>query len=619
MDNNKLDIILKSVEKPARYTGGELNSIYKEPKDYKIHFAFCFPDVYEVGMSHLGTRILYDVLNARDDCFCERCFTPWPDFEEQLLFSGEKLFTLESRTPLDVFDFVAFTLQHEMSYTNIVNMLNLSSIPLYTKDRDDSHPLIMAGGPCAYNVEPMADFFDIVVLGEGEYINNTIMDEYAKHKKEKTSRQDFFNKLATYQGIYIPSLYDIKNDGNTFKEATPIGNAPKIVHKVIVDDLNKSPWPKKPILPFLQLIHDRVTLEIFRGCTRGCRFCQAGMIYRPVREKSVETLVSQAKENIQATGYDEISLSSLSSGDYTCLNELILGLSDELKEGHICLSLPSLRIDAHAKEYMESLDMKRKAGLTLAPEAGSQRLRDVINKGVSEKDLVDSVRDAFTNGYSSVKLYFMLGLPTETYEDIKAIAHLANLVRDEYYKVPKEQRKGGLRIVISSSCFIPKPHTPFQWYTQDSIEIFQKKQVFLKESLKSIKGVVYNYHDAYVSRIEAIFAKGDRRLSQVVAKAVELGCKFDSWSEHFSYPKWVQAFAECSIDMDDYFSCTPIDAPLPWDHTSCSVSKEFLQNEWNLATKEIITQDCRKQCIGCGVDKIANCKIKTSIRSNNCE
>jgi len=601
LNKDKLEIILQDVEKPSRYTGGELNSVYKDPSQYDVHFAFCFPDVYEVGMSHLGTRIIYDVLNKRDDTFCERCFAPWPDMEDALKESGEKLYSLESKTPLDEFDMVGFTLQHEMSYTNVINMLKLSGIPVYSKDRDGNSPLIIAGGPCVFNVEPMADFFDVVVLGEGEYITGTIIEKYKEYRDKKTSREDFLKGLAKEKGIYIPSLYDVKYTGEKFHNIVPADGASAVAEKVFVRDMDTAPWPEKPILPFLQLVHDRVTMEIFRGCTRGCRFCQAGMIYRPIREKSVETILKQTRENLDNTGYEEISLTSLSSGDYSQLKELVLGMHEELKDCHTSISLPSLRLDAHAKEYMESLENQRKAGLTLAPEAGSQRLRDVINKNVTEEDLKESVHNAFSNGYSSVKLYFMLGLPTETYEDIEAIARLVSMVRDEYYKIPKEERAGRLRIVVSTSCFIPKAHTPFQWYVQDSMDDFMEKQRFLKDKLKQINGAVYNYHDAKVSRIEAIFAKGDRKLSSVVAKASELGCRFDSWSEYFDYEKWMLAFKESGIDPDSYFRINELDEPLPWDHISCGVSKKFLQKEWNLSLQGITTDDCRDGCKGCGI------------------
>ena len=606
MDKEKLNLILNTVEKPIRYVGGELNSIMKQPDEYSIHFAFCFPDIYEVGMSHLGTRIIYDVLNKRDDTFCERCFAPWPDMQEALTQNNDKLFSLESKTPLHEFDVIGFTLQHEMSYTNVLNMLKLSGIPIYSKDRTQKHPVIIAGGPCTYNVEPVADFFDVVVLGEGEYISETIIEEYKRHKTNNTSRVELYKNLAKHKGIYIPQLYDVEYIEEKFDKIVPLQGAPKKVEKGFVDDLNAAPWPKNPILPFLQLVHDRVTMEIFRGCTRGCRFCQAGMIYRPVREKSADVIMKQTKDNLDATGYEEVSLTSLSSGDYSDLNTLIPEMHDAIKDSCTTISLPSLRLDAHAKEYMESLETERKAGLTLAPEAGTQRLRDVINKNVTEADLRLSVHDAFSNGYSSVKLYFMLGLPTETYDDVAAIADLATLVKDEYYKIPKEERKGRLRIVVSTSCFIPKAHTPFQWYVQDSMDEFMEKQYFLKDKLKRIGGVVYNYHDAKVSRIEAIFAKGDRKLSAVIQRASELGCIFDSWSEHFDYSKWMQAFEDCKINPDSYFTSTDLDGPLPWDHLSSGVSKKFLLKEWNLARQGKTTDDCRNGCRGCG---ITNCTM----------
>jgi len=614
LDREKLNLILNTVEKPIRYVGGELNSISKKPGEYSVHYAFCFPDIYEVGMSHLGTRILYDILNKRDDTFCERCFAPWPDMQAALEENNEKLFSLESKTPLCDFDIVGFTLQHEMSYTNVLNMLKLSGIPLYSKDRTDKHPVIVAGGPCTYNVEPMADFFDVVVLGEGEYISGTIVDEYIKHKNDNTPRAELYKNLSKHKGIYIPQLYDVEYIEEKFDKIVPLQGAPGVVEKVFIEDLNSAPWPQKPILPFLQLVHDRVTMEIFRGCTRGCRFCQAGMIYRPVREKSVDVIMEQTRENLDATGYEEVSLTSLSSGDYSGLNDLIPLMHNDIKGSCTTISLPSLRLDAHAKEYMESLETERKAGLTLAPEAGSQRLRDVINKNVTEDDLRLSVHDAFSNGYSSVKLYFMLGLPTETYEDVAAIADLAAVVKDEYYKVPKEIRKGRLRIVISTSCFIPKAHTPFQWYVQNSMEEFMDKQYFLKDKLKKIGGVVYNYHDAKVSRIEAIFAKGDRKLSAAVKRALEIGCRFDSWSEYFDYSKWMQAFEDCRINTDNYFLPTDLDSPLPWDHLSSGVSKKFLQKEWNLAWQGKTTDDCRNGCRGCG---ITNCTMKNPSEEAN--
>ncbi len=582
--------------------GGELGSYTKDDGDVAIHYAFCFPDVYEVGMSHLGLRILYEVINRREDCFCERCFAPWSDMEEQLVEHDLPLYGLETYRPLNEFDIVGFTMQYEMSCTNVLNMLKLGKIPLHSSERKDEAPIVMAGGPCTFNIEPMAPFFDVVVLGEAEDSINEILDCYHSGKDEGLSRQAIIERMATIEGVYVPSYFDVTYEGDTFTGIVP-QEGQKLPVKRVMQDMNRAPWPKNPMVPYLGVVHDRVTLELFRGCTRGCRFCQAGMIYRPVREKSVETLVDQAMSNIDATGYDELSLSSLSSGDYTHLRELIKELIEKTGDCPTSLSLPSLRIDAYAKDYMQGVDKQRKAGLTLAPEAGSQRLRDVINKNVTAEDLRNSVSDAFKNGWDTVKLYFMIGLPTETMEDIDGIVDLAQMVSDEYYKLPKELRKRKVRITVSTSSFVPKPHTPFQWVAQDTIEMLKEKQNYLRERLRKVRGVTYNYHDAKLSRLEAIFARGDRKLAPVLEKAVELGCRFDGWTERFDYDKWVTALEACGVDPDHYTGQWDLEAPLPWEHLSSGLNKKFLLREYDKAMKAETTPDCRQNCLGCGVNQ----------------
>lgn len=602
MKKNEIHKILTDVEKPARYTGGELGSIEKNIDDIDVRFGICFPDVYEIGMSHLGIRILYEVLNSREDTWCERFFMPWVDMMEVMQDKSVELFSLESQTPAKDFDMLGFTLQYEMSYTNILHMLRLSGINEYAKDRAASDPVIIAGGPCAFNAEPVAEFFDIVMIGDGEETLPKLVDLFKKHNLKKTG--EFFIEAAKIQGVYVPALYEPKYENGWFSGIEAKKGAPARVQKSILLDLDNAPWPAQPIVPFLNIVFDRVTMEIFRGCTRGCRFCQAGMIYRPVREKSVDTIVEAAMDNLKATGCDEISLTSLSTGDYPHLIELIKKLAGKTKDTPVSISLPSLRIDAYAKEFME-LDDGRKHGLTLAPEAGTQRLRDVINKCVTEEDLIASVSDAFNNGYDTVKLYFMIGLPTETYEDLDGIFVLVKAVQDEYYKLPKEKRKRRIRITVSVSSFVPKSNTPFERFGQNSIDELREKQFYLGDKLRTLKGVNYNYHDAYLSEIESVFARGDRRLSKVIACAVEKGCRFDGWSEHFSYKKWIEAFEECEIDPKIYAQRgMDFEDPVPWGHLDCGVTAKYLKKEWENAIKGITTDDCRENCINCGITKL---------------
>ncbi len=604
MEKLKLHKILTDVEKPARYTGGELGSVEKDLDGIKLRFGLCFPDVYEVGMSHLGLRILYEVLNRREDTWCERIFMPWVDMMDVMQKEDIPLFTLESQTSAKELNMLGFTLQYEMSYSNIVHMLRLSGINEYAKDRDEADPLIIAGGPCAFNAEPVADFFDIIMIGDGEEVLPKLTKLFVDYDKKKS--EAFFKAAAQIQGAYVPHLYEPFYENGWFSGIVAKEGAPDIVDKAIVTDLDSAVWPKQPIVPYLGIVFDRVTMEIFRGCTRGCRFCQAGMIYRPVREKSVDTIVEQAMENLKATGCDEVSLTSLSSGDYPQLSELIEKLLGKTEESNmpVSISLPSLRIDAYAKEHMQ-LGGGRKHGLTLAPEAGTQRLRDVINKCVTEEDLISSVSDAFDCGYDTVKLYFMLGLPTETYEDLDGIVTLAKAVQDEYYKLPKEKRRRRVRVTVSVSSLVPKSNTPFERFGQNSLETLREKQFYLADKFKMLKGVTYNYHDAYLSQIEAVFARGDRRLSKVISKACDLGCKYDGWSEYFFYKKWIEAFEECGIDPTLYAEREmAFSDPVPWGHLSCGVTTKYLEKEWNDAMDEKTTKDCRQGCTNCGVVKL---------------
>jgi radical SAM family uncharacterized protein len=587
MTSVDIEGLLNRVEKPARYTGGEYNSVYKDKREVEVRFAFAFPDLYEIAMSHLGLRILYYLLNQRKDTWCERVFAPWTDMEKLMRENGIPLFALESRDAVSEFDFLGFTLQYEMGYSNVVNMLSLAGIPILANEREEGHPFVIGGGPCAYNAEPLADIFDFFVLGEGEEVLTPILDTYIEWKKRGGTRREYLERVALIEGVYVPSLYNVRyNEDGTIKSVLPVSDRfPERINKVIIKDLDKVFFPDRIIVPFTEIVHDRVMLEIFRGCTRGCRFCQAGMVYRPVREKSPEVLEDQAERLIKNTGYEEVSLASLSTSDYTHLEPLVKQLIAAHGEKGVGLSLPSLRIDSFSLDLIREIQKVRKTGLTFAPEAGTQRLRDVINKGVTEEDLMTSVGAAFSAGYNNLKLYFMVGLPTETVEDIDGIADLAFKVVDRYYATDREKRGRGLKVTVSTSCFVPKPFTPFQWQPQDTIESFRDKQDRLKKRLKH-RAITYNWHQPETSYLEAVFARGDRRLARVLIRAWELGCRFDGWKEHFDFAKWQKAFADCGIDPD-FYATRPrsYDEVLPWDHVNVGVSREFLKRENERALK----------------------------------
>ena len=605
-----MDKLLKQVEKPIRYTGGEINMCRKKLDGILCRIAFCFPDVYEIGMSHLGLKILYDLYNRRDDTYCERVFAPWVDMEELMRKNNVPLFSLETKTPVSEFDFVAFTLQYEMSYTNILNMLDLGNVPVFSKDRKDADPFVMAGGPCAYNPEPIADFIDIFVMGEGEEVNIEIVEAYIQWKKQKLPREAFLEMVSEIDGVYVPKYYDYSyNEDGTIKEIkTNNPHAKPVVRKRIIEDLDSLTYPEKWIVPFLNVVHDRAMLEIFRGCIRGCRFCQAGYIYRPVREKSPEKLKKLAESIIKNTGYDEISLTSLSTSDYTNFYQLADDLIAKFKPMKVNLSLPSLRIDSISLKLLDEVNNVRKSGLTFAPEAGTQRLRDVINKGLTEEDILSACDKAFRKGWNVIKLYFMIGLPTETYEDLQGIVDLANKIVDVYYKVPKEERTRGLSVTVSASTFVPKPFTAFQWCGQNDIETIKQKQDFLKKNLTN-RAVKFNWHEPEISVLEAIIAKGDRRICSSIYEAWKSGCKFDSWGEFFDYQKWMQAFEKTGIDPN-YYSQRKInlDETLAWDNIDILVTKEFLKKEYQNAMQEVVTPNCRKKCAGCGA-AIAGCGV----------
>ncbi len=597
--------MLDQVQKPARYTGSEMNTQLKNWNSAKLRFAFCFPDTYEVGMSHLGMKILYAGINAQPDMLCERTFMPWVDMIELLKQEHVPLFTLESRSALSEFDVVGFTLQYEMSYSNILAMLELGGIPLLREERSETDPIIVAGGPCAFNPEPLADFIDAFMVGDGEEqileLNRIIM----QGREEGASRMTILKRLCAVRGVYVPALYDVSyNEDGTIASMKPnCPEAPEHVLKAIIPDLDQTYYPEEIPVPYMEIIHDRIMLEIMRGCTRGCRFCQAGILYRPVRERSLEHLVDLALKLVNTTGYEEISLTSLSSGDYTCLAELIRELLRRLNEKRVSISLPSLRLDSVLKESLEETQKEKKTSLTFAPEAGTQRLRDVINKGVTEEDLISKVTDAFHGGWSSVKLYFMMGLPTETKEDLEGIADLARKVVSAYFAVPKGERAKGLRVTCSASVFVPKPFTPFQWEPQDTQDVVNEKQRYLCELLR-IKGVNFHYHQSDLSYLEACFARGDRKMGKVLLRAYQKGCILDGWTEQFKYDMWREAFAETGIDPAFYaFRRREKDEIMPWDVIDCGVTKDFLWREKEKAEKAQTTRDCRKGCNGCGLQR----------------
>ena len=589
------DNILMNVEKPARYTGGEVNSIIKTHAPELVKFAFCFPDVYEVAMSHLGGQILYSIINNRDDALCERIFAPWTDMEEAMRTNDIPLFSLESKTAASDFDILGFTLQYEMSYTNILNMLDLAGIPVERRQRGEDYPLVCAGGPCAFNPEPLADVIDFFLIGEGEEKINSILEIVKDVKSQGLTKAECLLKLSKTEGIYVPSLTDhcFDSDGSRIKS---IENT---VKKVLIKNLDEAPYPEKPIVPYINIVHDRTMMEIFRGCIRGCRFCQAGFIYRPVREKSPDVLVAEASTKLEATGYDEISLASLSTSDYYALSELTDKLLEITESKNTSLSLPSLRADNFSMELMEKVHKVRKSGLTFAPEAGTQRLRNVINKNVSEEDMLNTAAIAFKGGWTSLKLYFMLGLPTETMEDVKGIADLAWKIKQLYREHGNPQRKA-LSLTVSTAFFVPKPFTPFQWEPQLTIEEMLNRQRYLYDLLKKSK-IKYNWHDYKLSRLEGVISRGDRRIGRVIQKAWENGCRFDGWAEYFDYDKWMDAMAQCGIDGDEY-ACRqrPDNEELPWDFIDIGVKKKFLLDEKKKAYSGITTENCREDCMACG-------------------
>ena len=600
------DEILLSIEKPARYIGGEVNSVMKDKDEVDIRFAMCFPAVYEIGMSHLGIQILYDMFNRREDTWCERVYSPWLDLDKVLREKNIPLFALESQDPVREFDFLGITIQFEMCYTNILQILDLSHIPLHAADRTEEDPIVIGGGPCAYNPEPLAEFFDIFYIGEGETVYDELLDTYKKWKKSGASRKEFLRQAARIEGLYVPQFYDVsyRGDGTIESFAPNDPAAPERVRKQVVMDVTDASYPMKPVVPYIKATQDRVVLEIQRGCIRGCRFCQAGMIYRPTRERSVETLKEYARTMLKNTGHEEISLSSLSSSDYSKLNELVTFLIDEFKDKGINISLPSLRIDAFSLDVMSKVQDVRKSSLTFAPEAGSQRMRNVINKGLTEEDIITGAGQAFEGGWTKVKLYFMLGLPTETEEDMKEIARLSDRVARRYYEIPKEQRHGKCQITASSSFFVPKPFTPFQWASMYTAEEYDRRAHIVNDEFReqlNRKSLKYNWHDAQVTVLEGVMARGDRRIAPVIEEAYRLGCLFDSWTETFRNDLWMEAFENTNVDISFYNQRQRgKDEIFPWDFIDIGVSRSFLYREWERAMNETVTPNCREKCSGCG-------------------
>lgn len=600
------DEVLLKIDKPARYIGNEVNMVVKDHNNIDIRFCMCFPDVYEVGMSHLGMQILYDMLNQREDTYCERVYSPWVDLDKIMREENIPLFALESQDPIKNFDFLGITLQYEMCYTNILQVLDLSGIPIYAKDRTEEDPFVIGGGPCSYNPEPIADFFDFFYIGEGETVYNQLLDVYKEHKVLNGTRKEFLEKVAQIEGMYVPAFYDVtyKEDG-TIKAITP--NNPHAKEKVLKQvemDLSNTYYPKKPIVPYIKAIQDRVVLEIQRGCIRGCRFCQAGMLYRPIRPRELDTLKELAKEMIRSTGHEEISLSSLSSSDYLELQELVYFLIEEFKQQGVNISLPSLRIDAFALDVMSKVQDIKKSSLTFAPEAGSQRLRDVINKGLTEEVILKGAMDAFISGWNKVKLYFMLGLPTETDEDIEGIAILSDKIAREYYTIPKDQRDGKVAITTSTSFFVPKPFTPFQWSAMSTTEEIKRKRRVLSAKLReqlNYKSIRYNWHDGDVTLLEGLFARGDRRIASSIYDAYQEGCIYDAWSEYFKNDVWMRVFEKNGVDIEFYTSRERNeDEIFPWEFIDIGVTKQFLWKEYKRAKEETVTPNCRMSCSGCG-------------------
>lgn len=598
--------ILLQIEKPARYIGNEVNSVMKDKDKVDIRFCMCFPDVYEIGMSHLGIQILYDMFNRREDIWCERVYSPWTDLDKIMREKKIPLFALESQDPLKKFDFIGITIQYEMCYTNILQVLDLSGIPLLAKDRTEEDPIIIGGGPCTYNPEPLADFFDMFYIGEGETVYFRLMDLYKEYRDQKLGRKAFLHEAAKLPGIYVPSLYQVsyQEDGTIAAFEPVCEDIPATIEKQIVMDVTDTYYPKKPVVPFIKVTQDRVVLEIQRGCIRGCRFCQAGMLYRPLRERKLSMLKEYAKAMLKSTGHEEISLSSLSSSDYSELEGIVNFLIDEFKGQGVNISLPSLRIDAFSLDVMSKVQDVRKSSLTFAPEAGSQRLRDVINKGLTEEVILEGAGQAFEGGWNRVKLYFMLGLPTETEEDMKDIAHLAEKIAKRYYEIPKDQRNGKCQITVSTSFFVPKPFTPFQWVPMNTREEFLAKAKIVNQEVKeqlNKKSIKYNWHEADVSVLEGILARGDRKVGASILRAYEKGSLYDAWGENFDNDLWMSAFAETGVDPD-FYTCRTRDKAeiLPWDFINIGVTKKFLWREWENAQAESVTKNCRMGCSGCG-------------------
>ena len=605
----KVEKLLLKVQKPGRYVGGELGAVIKDKQDVDVRFAFCFPDIYEIGMSHLGIKILYSLFNEKPYIWCERVFAPWMDMEEQMRAHDIPLYALESGDPLTEFDFIGFTLQYELSYSNILNMLDLGGIPLLSKDRHDLKHIVVAGGPCACNPEPITDFIDIFFLGDGEEVDLEVMELYRNCKKEGKSREEFLRLAAQIKGVYVPSLYDVSyHDDGTVAAVTPRDDAPAVIEKRVMMDMDNCYYPDNFVVPNIEIVHDRAVEEIFRGCIRGCRFCQAGFLYRPVREKSVECISKQCHALCRNTGYDEVSLSSLSSSDYTQVVPMLRELNSWAKPEHVSLSLPSLRVDGFSDDILNEIKTVRKSGLTFAPEAGSQRLRDAINKNVFEDELMNTCRVAFEGGYTTVKLYFMIGLPTETPDDVVDIANLGKKVLDTYYSTPNRPKGKAPRVTISASSFVPKPFTPFQWEPQDTMDVLREKQQHIKQTIIdnkiSLSKLTYNYHDSDTSYLEAVFARGDRRLNQVMCEAHKRGIRFDGWSDCFSLQNWLEVFEVCGIDPAFYANRRrSFDEILPWDHLDYGVTKEFLRRECERAYRSEASPNCREKCLGCGSKK----------------